>query len=249
MNLRSRGQRLKLSDTEKTNLQRLVEIWAEATMPEFAALDHPPFHHVGNAHKERIRAVTRVFPAITGEIGLSEEAGEKLFAKIQTLNENQIPSLALATSVVKATPKRLTDVATALRVGMTSNKKDLATDAVEGVRLWIEATLNAESGTPHPPDDLVREIGIAIASRRSPVMTDALEAARWIFANGNQIHKNAIQHLAQDGLSYLAEELRYDREQDTPDEVPCNGFSARNWRQQWRKMGYTNTRQLFAGWR
>ena len=220
MSLRSRGRRLKLSDTEKTNLQELVEIWAEATMPEFAALDHPLLPHVGYAHKERIRAVTQVFPAITGEIGLSKEVGEKLFAKLQTLNENQIPALALATSVVKASPKRLADVATALRVGMTSNKRDLAADAVEGVRLWIEATLDAESGTPHPPEDLVREIGIAIASRRSPVMPGALATARWIFANGDQIHKKAIRHLAQDGLSYLAEELRYDREHDTPDDVP-----------------------------
>ncbi len=103
---------------------------------------------------------------------------------------------------------------------MTSNERDIASDAVEGVRLWIEATLNAESGKPHPPEDLVREIGIAIASRRSPVIPGALAAARWIFVNGAQIYKKAIQHLAQDGLSYLAEELRYDREHDAPDDVP-----------------------------
>ena len=220
MSLRSRGRRLKLSDAEKTKLRELIEVWADATMPEFAALDHPLFSHVGYAHKERLRSVTQVFPAITEEIELSEEVGEKLFAKLKTLHENQVPALALSTSVVKATPKRLADVATALRVGMTSNEKDLAADAVEGVRLWIEATLNADSGTPHPPEDLVREIGIAIASRRRPVLPGALATARWIFAEGGQIHKKAIQHLAQDGLSYLAEELRYDREHDTPDDVP-----------------------------
>jgi len=103
---------------------------------------------------------------------------------------------------------------------MTSNEKDLAADAVEGVRLWIEATLDAESCTPSPPDDLVREIGISIASRRSPVLPGSLATARWIFANGSQFHKEIIRQLAQDGLNYLVEELRYDRKHDTPDEVP-----------------------------
>ena len=220
MSLQRRGRRLELCATEKAILQELVQVWAEAAMPEFAAPEHPLFSFVGNAHKERLRAVARVLPVISGEVQLSEETGEKLFTKMQTLNENQVPILAMAVSVVKATPSRLTDVATALRVGMTSNEKNLATDAVEGVRLWIEATLGAGSRIPPPTDDLVREIGIAIASRRSPVMPAALAAARWMFANGKQVHKNAILGLALDGLSYLVEELRYDREHDTPEAVP-----------------------------
>ena len=218
--LRSRGQRLELSESVKSNLQRMVQIWAEATVPELVAPDHPLFPHVGHAHDARIREVVRAIPAITAEVGLSEEAGEKLYAKMQVLNRNQVPALTLAASVVRATPIRLGEVATALRVGMTSNEQDLAADAVEGVRLWIEATLDAGSGAPSPPDDIVREIGIAIASRRSPVLPGALATARWIFGNGNPIHKEAIRQLALDGLNYLFEELRYGRTHNAPDEVP-----------------------------
>ena len=220
MSLRSHGQRLKLSGQQKSKLSKLVAIWAEAAIPEFAAPEHPLFPHVGEAHKARIRAVTRALPGITGEIELSEETGEKLYEKMQTLNECQIPALAMASSVAKATRKRLADVATALRVGMTSNDNILADDAVEGLRLWIDATLEADSSVLDPPDDLVREIGIAIASRRSPVLPGALATARWIFENGDQAHKEAIRQLAHDGLNYLAEELRYDRAHDDPDEVP-----------------------------
>ena len=178
------------------------------------------FPHVGGAHKKRIQDVARVFPTITGEVGLSEQAGEKLYAKMQDLNQKQVPALTLAASVVSATPKRSADVATTLRVGMTSNQQDTANDAVEGVRLWIEGTMDSESVTPSPPDDLVREIGISVASRRRPVLPSALAAARWIFANGEQAHKKAIRQLALDGLNYLAEELRYERRHDDPDEVP-----------------------------
>lgn len=231
LSLPRRGQQLELTDPEKSNLLNMVEIWAEADLPDSLAPEHPLFLEVREHHKDRIRAVARVIPAITGEVGLSEEVGEKLMGKLQTLSENQIPALALATSVVKASPKRTADVATALRVGMTSNRRELADDAVEGLRLWLEATLDTESGMPSPPDDLVREIGISIASRRSPVLPSSLASARWIFENGAKVNQEAIRQLAQDGLNYLAEELRYDREHEAPDEVPlkrlfCAGLAA-----------------------
>ena len=89
-----------------------------------------------------------------------------------------------------------------------------------GIGRWVEATLNVETDIPDPPDDLVREIGIAISSRRRPVLVGALTVARWIFEIGNQKHKDAIRDLAEDGLTYLAEELKYDRRHETPDEVP-----------------------------
>ncbi len=220
ISLRRCGKRLDLPDKEKSNLRKMVETWAEAAAPEFATPEHPLFPHTGAAHKERIRTVAQVLPAITGEVGLSKQAGEKLYSKMQTLDEKQIPALAMATSIVRATPMRSADVATALRVGMTSNEVDMADDAVEGVRQWIEGTMDPESGTPNPPDDLVREIGISIASRRRPVLPSALAAARWIFENGEHAHKKAIRQLALDGLNYLAEELRYERHHDAPDEVP-----------------------------
>ena len=220
MTLERRGQRLELSGTDKAKLQRLVKIWAEAALPEYIASEHPLFFLVGNTHKERLRAVSRVLPAIVGEVGLPDEVGEILFTKMQTLNESQVPILAMAVSVVKATPSRLTDVVTILRVRMTSDERELATDAVEGVRLWIETTLDPGSGILPPPDDLVREIGIAIASRRSPAMPSALGAAQWMFRRGEKSHKEVILRLALDGLRYLAEELRYDREHDNPEAVP-----------------------------
>ena len=198
----------------------MVEVWAEAAMPQFAAPEHPMFMYGWHAHKARIRDVAGVLPAITREVGLSEQAGENIYSKMQRLKAKQIPALTLAASIVRSTPKRLTEVTTTLRVGMTSNEEDTAADAVEGVRLWIEGTFDDESGMPSPPDDLVREIGIAIASRRNPVLPAALATARWIFENGGQVHKEAIQQLALDGLNYLAEELRYERDHDDPEVVP-----------------------------
>ena len=121
---------------------------------------------------------------------------------------------------MKFIPQRSEDIAIALRVGMTSDDDDLATNALSGLYIWLKAVSDSESEVPQPPDDLVREVGIAIASRRSTVVIPALQVAKWIFHEGQASHKESIQQLVEDGLTYLIEELRYDRKHDSPDEVP-----------------------------
>ena len=107
-----------------------------------------------------------------------------------------------------------------LRVGITSNVKDLATNAASGILRWLSESSDSETGTPTPPDDLVREIGIAIAYRRGTGLIGALQAARWIFDSGTEVSKEAISQLVADGLDYLAAELSYDRDYESPDDVP-----------------------------
>ena len=45
-----------------------------------------------------------------------------------------------------------------------------------------------------------------------------LQTARWVFDEGNNAQKEAMRDLALQGLSYLTEELRYDREDHGPDD-------------------------------
>ena len=59
-----------------------------------------------------------------------------------------------------------------------------------------------------------------IATRRKKALGQALEIAKWVFDEGNDAQKEAIRDLALQGLGYLVEELRYDREYDQDDDVP-----------------------------
>ena len=178
------------------------------------------FQRVRNAHKRHWTEVAEVLQAIIVEIALPVSVGEKLHSKLQVLIENRMPALALAAGIVQAAPDRVNEIATELRVGLTSDDRDLAASAMTGVFLWLEAALNNESEIPPPPNDLVREVGIAIASRRSTVITAALPVAQWIFDKGNESHKDAIRQLVEDGLNYLATELSYDRYHENPDSIP-----------------------------
>ena len=65
-----------------------------------------------------------------------------------------------------------------------------------------------------PNEDLIREVGLIIAARRKGSLPEALRVASWIFDEGSGELRDAILNSALEGLDYLAEELRYDREHE-----------------------------------
>lgn len=220
LSLQRQARHLALSETEKADLRQLLEIWADAPLPDPLARDHPLHHHVAKAHQQRFQQVAEAIPAIISEVTLPTSVGEKLYSKLQILVENQVPVFSLAPSIVQGAPEKMESVATTLRVGLTSDDQELAESAISAVRLWIEAASDSESNPPQPPDDLVREVGISIASRKSTVIKGALRTARWVFEEGSQSHRDIIRQLAEDGLSYLATELSYVHRHENPDDVP-----------------------------
>ena len=216
--LRVHSHHLKLSTIEKDHLGRLIEIWAEDAIPDQNY--HNMLGILDDLNRQRIRDISDIMPALIRELTISDSLGEKLLAKMQQVLEKRMPALTLGVGLVKVIPNISEYIATALRIGLTSNDEEFAASAASGIHLWISETLNAESQYPDIPNDLVREIGIAIASRRGAVIVQALQLASWIFNEGRESHKEAIRQLVEDGLKYLAEELQYDREHEEPDEVP-----------------------------
>lgn len=59
-----------------------------------------------------------------------------------------------------------------------------------------------------------------IATRRNRVLNRALQVARWIFSSGRGDQKEIIAQLVLQGLRYLGEELRYDRDHSDEAEIP-----------------------------
>ena len=216
--LQGHGKNLILPETDKEHLAELLESWADDPVPDQDSFAKSAI--LANSTKQLIQNVAEALPPIMGDITMSQQLGDKIYEKMQQLTASNLPAFALAAGLVKINPERAQEVATALRVGVTSDDYQLATNAISGIHQWLEAASDPESKVPPPPDDLVREVGIAIASRRNTVIITALQSAAWIFDNGQDSHKEAIQKLAEDGLRYLAQELRYDHEHQNPDEVP-----------------------------
>lgn len=217
--LRENGQRMELSEAEKQHISGLLETWADATVPERSPLEELTMF--GESYGYQVRLVAGILPAIIQEISLPDPSlGEKVYQKMRQLNDAHIPVLELAPTIVKIIPTRLEDVATMLRVGMTSDAREFAASATSGIQLWLSESSDAESRTPPPPDDLIREIGVAIAYRRSASLAGALLGAQWIFESGTETSKEMIRQSVEDGLGYLATELRYEQTQESVEDIP-----------------------------
>lgn len=216
--LQDNGQNLTLSQTEIAHLTELLESWADDPVPEQTSLWRDGM--LESLTQGLTLDMAEALPSLMSEIPVSQPLGNKIQAKMQALTAHRLPAFRLSTALVQINPKRVAEIATALRVGVTSDDNQLVTNAFSGIHQWLEMASRPGSKVPQPPEELVREIGIAIASGRNRAITAALQAAALIFENGQDSHKESIQKLAEDGLRYLAQELRYDRRHQDPDEVP-----------------------------
>ena len=213
--LKHRKRSLHLTEREKSYLAEIAGRWAELPVPILRI----PFF------EDQLQDFTRrsIFGlrSILSEISLPVSVAKKLYEKIPDLNESEAPGFTLIAGVVKALPDRFDEIVQLMRVGLVSDNPTLAEDAAWGLFHWMKTSNASEASCPKSPIDLVREIGVIVASRKSVSLEAALQIAKWIFDEGNEEQKDAIRELVLQGLGYLVEELRYDRRHERDeDSIP-----------------------------
>ena len=216
-NLRHSQIEPELSDEQRTTLANLIETWAEALPPPHGALQDPFGAHI---LKQRAESVARRIPTLISEIEPTATFAENLYRKVEMLHQRQIPAFELVADVARLNPARENELANLIRDGLTSDDRTMASSAAYGLRSWLESTSQPGTQAEPPPDQLISGIGFTIASRRTTVTVGSLMAAEFIFEHGTEEHKEAIRRSVADGLSYLLEELGYDRQRDDPNEIP-----------------------------
>ena len=206
--LRHYGSPFQLTDDERKYVASLVEQWTDADFPS-----HPIRYFQAAARQSTIWAL-RGLRSILTEVVISESVGERLFEKLRKLTDSGTPCFDLIHGLVRTVPDRIDELATWLWIGLASDDNARAESAIVGLHSWLEAHLNAETQLQTPPDHLVNEIGLMIATRRSAALPQALPLATWIFSKGTPEYRQILNDLAAHGLRYLAEELAYDRGHD-----------------------------------
>ena len=129
-------------------------------------------------------------------------------------------SYAVMVGLIKAMPDRVEDVSSWIRLGLTSDDDLQVSQAMSTLQSWMSVAVSDSNFIIPPPEDLVREIGVVIATRRKVALPSALSAANWVFESGDTCHQETISQLVLQGLFYLIEELRYDRQHDDGNRVP-----------------------------
>ncbi len=206
--LKKHGRSLVLSTEERCYLLQLIEQWSDTSVPNHF------FSPMQSQLREPTHRALSGLPTIISNIEIPESIGEKLIKKLQKLNESEIPGFKLITGLVKSMPNHISDLALSMKTGLASENENLAENATAGLYDWLTTSADIAAQIHHPPDDLVREIGVMIATRRTKALGHALQVAKWVFDEGSDAQKEIIRDLALQGLVYLAEELRYDRDKN-----------------------------------
>ena len=153
-------------------------------------------------------------------VDIPEEVGEQIYTKLKGLTEAGIPALAPNGWLARAIPGRVDEMVLWLRSSMVSDDSSEAHSALSCLAPWIRAAADESSGAWQPPSDAFREVGLIIAARREAALRPALEVAALVFNEGTQEIRDIVADHAAQGLAYLSEELRYDREHSEDSEVP-----------------------------
>ncbi len=204
--LRRKGRPLQLTDDIKKYIEDLVAHWAKTDVTSL------PFPFFQNASREPTRWALRGLASILEEIVLTPPASELLYEKLRKLTDSGIPAFEPIHGLVRIMPERLDELVTWLRMGLASEDDAMAASAMSSLLMWLTASADTEKSLHPPPEDLLREVGFKIASRSSIALPQALQLAAWVFREGTSENQQTVTSLVTQGLSYLAEELRYDRE-------------------------------------
>ena len=203
--LRVRGRSLRLSHEEQEALVAAVRQWAEAPVP-----DPQPEFLFPFTSRRGTGALTGLV-AVVSEVPVPAEVGSAVYRRAQAMASAGIGGFELASPLASVLPARVDEISTWLRAGVVSGDPHLARSAMRGLQLWLEASLNDETLAPRLPQDLIREVGLVIASRRGVALPQALQSAAWIFDNGPAEARTDLEQLVLQGLTYLEQELQYER--------------------------------------
>ena len=206
------------SGNERGYLLTLITQWSEIQV------SYPRQHRavqtlIQQDFEEKAKKPIVGLQSVLLEVEVSEPVAEKLYEKIQTLRNFNVPVLGLTAGLIKALPKRFDEIVLSMKMGLGSEENHLARDAALGLWFWLRAVKGSPGGTRPPPDDLIREIGIIVAMRRRAALVHALQIAKWIFSEGDQEQRGIITELVLYGLGYLAQELCYDNERNRDTEI------------------------------
>ncbi len=158
---------------------------------------------------------TRKNDAIAGltTILVTYAFAHKLIAAVWTKVETMETSgngdgFVLFAGLARAFPDRAAELAQRLRRGLVADDPDVSGNAGAALYHWLKAA-EEEPSLPRVADDLVQEIGTAVAARRRGTLQVALELSCWLLDEGPVRYRSLVKEGCEHGLSYLVEELAY----------------------------------------
>ena len=206
--VRRHGKPLDLTDDENGYLIGVIERWSQTRVPKSSVI--PEFFQ--GRLKRSIRDACRGLRWILTEVEIADDLAGKLYRQASEVIDSGVPAYSILPGIANSEENLCEDVSLLMSTGLASDDRKLGESAMWSLHCWMRFASDPGLDFVAPPDHLIREIGVSIATRRVAVLAEALHAATWVFEDGGDHAREAIQDLVLKGLGYLTEELRYDRE-------------------------------------
>ena len=213
--VRRHGRTLDLTDQEKEYLFAVIERWSETKVAKASAIPE----YFGGVLKQSVWNACRGLRWILTEIRIPSGLAERLYEEVPKLIDSGIPAYGILPGIGNVCQNLREDIALLMSTGLASEERKMGESAMWSLHCWMRFASDPALAFVAPPQHLIREIGVAVATRRGSVLGQALYAAKWMFEDGSEAARDVIRDLVLKGLGYLAEELRYDREDSIDEEL------------------------------
>ena len=209
---RQYGFSFELTKRDKEYLTGVLLQWAATPLPRIVI---PAFE------QERIdlmRKAIRGAARLLMHLDVPEDVAEALYRKHMQFGDSDVPAMPLLVGLVKSLKAPETEIHTALKKGFSSGDVRFVSNAAVAVQIWLDFA--GRCMAPRLPSDLIREIGVIIATCRIDALDNALWVAEWVFAHGEHADREELRQLASEGLGSLIDVLDYGRELPKEADVP-----------------------------
>jgi len=206
--LQEHCREFEVSDEEQGSLERMVEAWAKRPP------SGPAWPFGRNRVKER-RTVRAVAFLLLGATMRAETVG-LLTNRVLDHRDYGAPAFELVPGILASIPGEWGRLTLALRTGLGSEDFDEVLSAARGLFHWLVEAEAPAPALPPPPSELVREVGVVVATRRWVALANFLEIVVRIFKKGAEEHREELRELVLHGLTYLRQELRFGSSEHVP---------------------------------
>ena len=219
--LRGQGRPIVLSNEDElhiaTHIENLVEMFSSSSI-SFNLGIWSTIRHVGSVAAEITipeHIAQNLFQRVEFMLGTQSHSKDRLLGPVYDIRIGL--GFAVVPGLVKALPDSFDTLSLWLRTGLASEDDVRVRGTMAALISWLSAP--PDSTLRPVPEDLIREVGAIIASDRRGALAEALVCATLVFDRGSDSHRDAISPLALQGLSYLAEKLKYDSDEDVDGDV------------------------------
>jgi SIR2-like domain len=188
------GISIDLSEDVKLALSALVKAWA---MDRTQGLR--PFDRLLNRSDQRESTAVEAAVAILPHIVVSDDILEAIWNKAREMDQSSYSgarAFAAYPVLARRWPEKSSELFDRLRRALLSDQKEEVQVAVSGLYACVTAQETLSGLGDAVLNDLVREVGIAIAARRQVLLRPALDFAQWVFREGPEHTRTLIAKTA-----------------------------------------------------